>query len=297
VLKLTPAGESSGLLTLSENPVENTATWKKFPGVTRTAKVIGLRPGAQALMVDPTESRATRLGLMPVMALESYGLGKTLYIGFNETYRWRSKNGEKYYSRIWGQVIQIVGAQKTQGNSGLIQLKSDKPRYFTGNRVIISARAFKQGFEPLDVPELTGTLVIKPKDGQGDATSTKLHLQPVPDKPGEYASQFISKVPGSYSYSVERDPGVVLKFDVADLKVEMADTAMNEKLLQAMASTAGGRFLREENLSELPSLISSKSSGVVTFKKIDIMFSPYLLALMILAACLEWFWRRHRELK
>ncbi len=90
---------------------------------------------------------------------------------------------------------------------------------------------------------------------------------------------------------------VVVKFDVAEPKVELSDIAMNEKLLHAMASTSGGHFVREEDLNGLPELVASQTSGNVTFKKIPLAFAPIILALMILIACIEWLWRRKLELK
>ncbi len=300
-LRLTPSGESSPLLLLSPTADENDKIWNNFPGVTWTANVGAARPGASVYLTDPTESRASQAGPMPVMAQQAYGLGQILYVGFNQTYRWRSHQGEKYYTQIWGQVLQGLCGQRAQGSSALTQLKTDRPRYLEGDRVTISARVFKASFDPFTDPDLPGTLVFQPETPPGKPvpppTTSDFHLQPVPDKPGEYGAQMSAKQAGTYTFTTVRDPAVVLKFDVAALKVEMADTAMNEELLKAMASTSGGRFLREENLHELPALLASKSAVKVSYQKIPISFSPYFLLLMLAAGCLEWYWRRRLELK
>ena len=89
----------------------------------------------------------------------------------------------------------------------------------------------------------------------------------------------------------------MLKWQVDQPHVEMSDIAMNEKLLRAMASAAGGHFLREEDLNSLPDLMMSQTAGTVTFKKIPLAFAPILLALIILIGCAEWLWRRKLELK
>jgi uncharacterized membrane protein len=300
-LKLTPAGETSPMLTLSENPQENAAIWEAFPGVRWTAWVGKARPGAQVLLTDPTPDRATASGPMPVMAMQSYGLGQSLYIGFDETYRWRSGKGEKYYTHIWGQMLQTLSAQRGVGTSALTQLKTDRPSYLTGDKVRISGRIFKAGFEPLTDPEVPGTITWKAKTAPGKTApgqqTTDLSLEAVPDRPGEYQGEMTAATAGSYSFSVVRDPSVILKFEVADSKVELSDVAMNEKLLREMATASGGQFLREEDLNGLPELIASKSTGSVTFKKIPLVYTPYLLGLIILIACAEWLWRRKLELK
>ena len=298
-LKLTPAGEASPMLLLSQDPQENAAIWGKFPPVNWTAWVGKARPGAQVLLTDPTPARANRSGFMPVMALQPYGLGQTLFIGFDETYRWRSHVGEKYYTRIWGQIILALTRQRD--SSALTQLTTDKANYLTGDTVRISGRIFKSGREPLTDTEVAGTITIKPANTNGQPSSaqhgTELRLQAVPDRPGEYRASMVAMAAGSYSFSTARDPATVLKFEVAEPTVELSDIAMNENLLRAMASAAGGEFLREEDLNSLPDRVVAKTNHNETFKKIPLVFTPYLLALMILLGCAEWHWRRKSELK
>jgi uncharacterized membrane protein len=301
LLKLTPAGETSTMLMLSQDPQENTSIWNAFPGVRWTAWVGKARPGAQIFLTDPTPTRATADGPMPVIALQNYGLGQSLYIGTDETYRWRSGKGEKYYTHIWGQVLQALSAERVIGSSALTQLKTDRPRYLAGDKVKISGRIFKTGFEPLTDPEVPGTVTVKadalPGKSPPAQQTTELRLEAIPDRPGEYQGEMTATTAGSYSFSVVRYPSVVLKFDVTEPKVELSDIAMNEKLLRTMAEVSGGKFLREEDLNGLPELITSKSTGSVTFKKIPLVFTPYLLGLIIMVACAEWFWRRKLELK
>jgi hypothetical protein len=298
-LKLSPAGELSSLLALSDNPQENQKLWDAFPGVHWTARVGKVRPSAQALLVDPTAERANRDGPMPVIALQSYGLGQALYIGTDETYRWRSRQGEKYYTRLWGQMIQGLSAQRLMGASTRTQLKTDRPRYLTGDHVKITGRIFKPNFEPLTDAEVAGTFSIKSAPGENapKTQTTELRLQSIPDRPGEYHGEFVAQTAGSYSFSTVQDPAAILKFDVEEPKVELADIAMNESLLRSMAQAAQGHFLREENLNGLPDLIATQSTGTVSYKKIPLVFAPALFGLILLIACAEWLWRRKLELK
>jgi len=300
-LKLTPTGETSTILMQAQNPQENMAIWNGFPGVRWTAWVGKARPGAQVLLTDPTPARATADGSMPVIAQQSFGIGQSFYIGFNETYRWRAGKGEKYYAHIWGQILQALSAERVMGASALTQLKTDRPRYLTGDKVRISGRIFKTGFEPLTDPEVPGTITVQAVAAPGKTApapqTTELRLQAIPDRPGEFQGEMVATNAGSYSYSVVRDPSVVIKFEVTEPKVELSDIAMNEKVARSMAAAAGGKFLREEDLNGLPELVNSKSSGSVSFKRIQLVYTPYLLGLIVLVACLEWLWRRKLELK
>jgi von Willebrand factor type A domain len=300
-LKMTPTGETSAMFSLSHDPAENASIWAGFTGVRWTAWVGKARPGAQVLLVDPTESRATAQGPMPVIALQNYGLGQSLYIGFDETYRWRSKQGEKYYTQIWSQMIQVLTAQHTVGASALTQLKTDRPSYLTGDKVRISGRIFQAGFQPLTDAEVPGTVTLTPtaKPGQPAlAPITKeVRLQAIADLPGEYRADVATETAGTYSYSTARDPAVVVKWEVDEPRVEFTDIAMHDKLLKAMAAASGGHFVREEDLNGLPELIASQTAGAVSFKKIPLAFAPLLFALIVLIGCVEWLWRRTVELK
>ena len=144
--------------------------------------------------------------------------------------------------------------------------------------------------------EVPGTLIFIPEAQPGQPApvpqNKELRLQAVADQPGEYRADMIVPAAGTYSYSTARDPNVAVKFSVAEPRVETADIAMNEKLLRAMATASGGQFLREEDLNGLPELVKSKSANSVKFKKIPLAFAPLILALMILAGCSEWLWRR-----
>ena len=299
-LNLTLAGENSPLLKLAQNAEQNRAIWAGFPGVYWTARVVATRPGAQVLLTDLTSDRNTREGPMPVIARQSYGLGETLFIGSNETYRWRSQTGEKYYTRIYSQLIQALTAGHISG-AALIQLKTDKTSYLTGDRVKISGRIFQMGYVPLTDAEVSGTFVFTPAVKPGQPVPApqirELRLKAIADRPGEYQTIATVTEAGSYSYFTARDRSVVVKFQVVEPQMELSDIAMNQKLLQAMASASGGQFLREEDLYHLPNLVASKSTGSVSYKKIPLAFAPLVLIVVILFGCAEWLWRRKLELK
>jgi hypothetical protein len=104
-------------------------------------------------------------------------------------------------------------------------------------------------------------------------------------------------VPGSYSFATTRDPEGVIRFDVVDARPEQSQTALDEKLLKAMAEVSGGQYFREENLYELPAKIAAKSATVATFKKVDLYYSGWLLAALLILLFLEWLLRRLTQLK
>lgn len=295
-LKLTALGELSPLFRLDEKPAENRRIWNSFPGVNWVARVSRARPSAQTFVVDATPAHANREGLMPVIAQHAYGQGQVLYVGIDETYRWRSKVGEKYYARVWNQIIQSFSLERQLGASSRIQLKTDKASYFTGDKVTISGKILSQDFRPVTETSVPGTLRIK-KSPDGPAAESAVRLLAVAEQPGQYQLEFEAKEPGYYSFSTILEPEAQLKFEVTEPQVEMGDTAMNAPLLQSMAALSGGQFLREENLNGLPEQVAARSATRPTFKKVELFYSPWWLAALLCLLVIEWLLRRLWQLK
>jgi hypothetical protein len=296
-LKLTPMGEYSPLLRLAEDNLENRQIWNSFPGVRWTARVAGARPTAQVFLVDANPDHAADGEPRPVIAQQTYGQGAVMYFGFDETYRWRSRLGEKFYSKVWNQIIQNFSLDRQLGASARTQLKTDRPEYLAGDKVVISGKLFTPSFAPLKEATVPGTLVfVGPEEGAREESSD-VRLLEVPNQPGSYQLDFVAARAGEYRFSTLMDPRAVIKFTVSPPRLEQAETAMDASLLQAMADASGGKFLREENLNDLPSLISSRSATVPTFKKYELFYSPWWMAVLVGLACTEWLLRRLWQLK
>ena len=296
-LKLTDLGESSGLLRMAEEPLENRKIWNSFPGVRWTARVTSARPTAQVLLVDSNPDHATDGQLLPVIAQQNYGQGSVMYFGFDETYRWRSKMGEKYYSKIWNQIILNFSLEHQLGASARTQLKMDRAEYRVGDKVVISGKLFTQGFVPLKEISVLGKLTFTGADGAAKAASNELQLVRIPNQLGSYQMEFKPQAAGQYQFSTLIDPKAILKFTVEPSKFENSQTAMDISLLQAMASASGGKFLREEDLNELPAVISSHRATVPIFKKRELYYSPWWMVVLVTLACSEWLLRRIWQLK
>jgi hypothetical protein len=316
-LELTTAGQNSPTLRLSNDDEENADIWKNLPGVYWDAKVIKAKPAAEVLLEDPSQEKSTRAGLMPVIALQTYGAGQALFVGTDETWRWRRNVGEKYYTRFWGQVLLRLGLPRLLGASRLTQLTTEKTHYVSGERVTISGHLFRSGFQPVIDPTVTGVLTIKPDDPAAPASDLRkeVTLQASPGKPGYYEGEVIVTTPGVYTFATESDPSSPLDFRVTEPKFEFGDTALNIALLKKMAETSGGAFYREEDLyrmlepaeapgandnskpENVPGGLGGSTIKVPSPQEVEMAFSPLYYAIMILVATAEWILRKRWWLK
>ena len=167
-----------------------------------------------------------RDGLLPAVATMPCGQGSILYFGFDETYRWRSRVGEKYYSAIWNQIIQRFAIERTLALSPRIQLRSERDDYAAGETVRISGRIFDAEFHPLQREAVGATLAIRTPDG-AERLPQSIRISGVPGRPGEFRAELEAPVAGTYTLSTELDPGAGITFEVRNATTERNDTALD----------------------------------------------------------------------
>ncbi len=293
-LQLTAAGRASAMLRLSDKDEENAQLWSELPPVYWVAKVSRAKPAAEVLVVDPDAARETRFGKMPVIAVQQYGLGQVMFVGTDNTWRWRKNAGDFYYTAIWGQISQRVSIQRLLGISRRTQLSTDRQNYMTGDRVTVFARLYSGvGFDPVQEDSVKGSFGLS--DGQGQRPEAI--LRPVPGQPAMYRGEFIVPAAGTYGFRVETDPETVVDFSVTEPKFEFGETAMNEELLKELAATTGGQFFREEDLHKLPDTISAKTERVQSPLEVELWASPLYFLLMLGVVTAEWVLRKMSHLK
>ncbi|MGY8673522.1 MAG: VWA domain-containing protein [Verrucomicrobiia bacterium] len=293
-LELTTAGRRSTMLQFSDQAGENIRQWKNLPPVYWVARVLRAKPGAEVLLVDPNPVKASRFGPMPVVAVQQYGLGQSMFVGTDNTWRWRRNVGDEYYYTFWGQIIQRLSLSHMLGGSRRSQISLNQTHYTSGERARVFARLYRAGFEP--VTDSSVKAFHQPRESDG-SFRTELTLRPVPDQPGLYRGDFIAPAAGEYEFGVDLDPDETKRFYVSDSTMELGDTAMNESVLREMAELSGGRFFREETLHELPAAISAKTEKIRSPMEVELWSSPLYFLLILVLVTVEWTMRKLAYLK
>jgi hypothetical protein len=179
------------------------------------------------------------------------------------------------------------------GESKRTQLTTDKRSYSTGERVTIFARLFTESYEPVKEAAVRGWYV----SNAAGSSRQPVALRAVPDQPGMYRGEFTAPAPGEYTFALERDEKTKLDLSVADPKLELGETAMNETLLRQMASTSGGTFFREEDLYKLRMPSASRPSACNRRWMSKSGPSPAYFIAMIGLLAAEWILRKTMQLK
>ena len=291
-LELTAAGRANLMMRLSDREAESAAVWKQLPPVYWVAKVSRPKPAAEVLLVDPDPGKESRFGKMPVVAMQQYGAGQVMYVGTDNTWRWRKNVGDLYYTTLWGQVAQRMAMLHVLGGSKRTRLSTDKKSYVTGERVLVFARLQTPGAEPLQEASVKGVFGLR-----SGGMKTEVILRAAPDHPGLYRGEFVAPLPGQYQFFMEQDLNTPLDFTVTEPKYEFGETAMNEALLRDLATATRGAFFREEDLFKLPDTIAAKTERVKSPLEVELWSSPLYFILMLLVLAGEWVLRKMSHLK
>ena len=291
-LEVTPLGYDSPMLRLSDKAEESKKIWSKLPPIYWDAIVSRAKAGASVLMVDPDPSKASRNGKMPVIAMQQYGLGQVLYVGTDNTWRWRKNAADKYHATLWGQMVQRLSLPHLLGESKKTQLSADKKKYATGDKVTIYARLYTETFEPIVEKSVGGTYQMA-----AGRSPVPVTMRPLPEQPGLYRGEFIAPEAGTYNFSVDRDQKEKLVVNVDQPRVELGETALNEAVLKEIAGVTKGGYFREEDLYKMPDSTQAKTERVKSKLEVDIWSSPAYFLLLLAIVTAEWIGRKIVQLR
>ena len=287
-VQLTALGKVDPMLNLVGEGEDSITLWDDLPPIYWVAQVDS-KPGAEVLMVDPNQE--TDHGKLPIIARHRYGLGQVLYVGTDNTWRWRRNVGDLYYTRFWGQISQRMAQQRFIGADKRTQISLNSQNYMTGDRVRAYARLYQEGYEPFDEEEVSGVYT------SADGRQSEVMLKVVVGQPGLFFGEFIAPAAGQYQFHLEPSPETKRDFTVVEASLEMAETAMNASLMENLATLTKGRFFREEDLHELPGAIKAERVGVQSRMEVELWSTPLYFILILLVVTVEWVVRKFSYLK
>ena len=300
-LELTALGKTNSMLRLAEKDADSLARWANLPPVYWIARVSRPKPAAEVLLVDSDPVKASRFGKMPVIALQQYGLGQAMYVGTDNTWRWRKNQNDTAFITMWSQIVERLSMPHMLGASKRTQLNTDREKYATGDRITVYARLYRErDLEPMVEPTVRAYYSAR---SSGSTTSVsgigdhEVLLRALPDQAGMYRAEFVAPAAGNYTLKVEGDANTQLDFVVIEPKVEMGETALNYPLMKEMTEKSGGVAFREEDLYKLPEMIKNTSLPVLSQVEVEMWCSPFYYLLLLGVVSAEWIIRKLSHLK
>jgi hypothetical protein len=297
--QVSPAASRSAVLSLEDDALDNARRWRQLPEIFWHYPVKKLKPAAESFLIHPTE-KTTDGKPMPLLAGHYYGKGYVLFLGFDETWRWRFNEADKYFGRFWSQMVYVAGVPRTVGTK-LTQLSMNTTDPIQGRTGEVYARLFTKDFQPVTQDEVEARLVkLDPDPNEKDVNvPVKLTAIRGPNNvpTGEYIATMPFNKPGRFALKVPNN-GVEtdLEYRVTlPPEHEQAPGPMAEGELRKLAEATGGGFYREEDLHKLPSQVKPQLAPVSTRTEF-LLWNKWVMILLIVLLTMEWVVRKFNGL-
>ncbi|MDY3554619.1 hypothetical protein R5W24_003745 [Gemmata sp. JC717] len=314
---LAPSAIRSPLVALEDIPTDNAMLWdrtarteaaepperasqtKQLQPMEWYYPVTRLKPGAEAFLVHPTQrTPGPDDRPLPLLAGHYYGKGYVLFSAFDDTWKWRFNEADRYFGRFWSQCVYQAGVPRAAGTK-LTQVSLDTLEPVQGRTGQVYARVLDENFKALTADEVSATLE-RVGGGEDDKDArTPVKLQKLSGQDGEYVAPLTFSRAGRYKLHVSpgnRSPATLEYRVTLPPDHEQAPGSLAEAEMAKLAAESGsierpGRFYREEDLHRLPDDVKAQFA---TFTKREevVLWNRWPLFLLIGLLSVEWFLRK-----
>ncbi len=274
------------------------ARWKSLPGIYWSFPSQEAKPAARVLLQHSDPTLRQMEGSRPLLVTGQFGSGRTIYLGFSGTWRWRKvgRNAE-FFNRFWLQTTRYLVEGRSLEGKRRGTVETDRTRYEIGQRVMVTARLRDSALAPLDRPEVKATLKVS------GGEPTPVTLRQVPNQPGRFEATVTPAKTGRHILSVDlsgesaASPTVETTFSVSSPSVESARTWLDKPLLVELAEASGGRYFDVDQLDQLPAAVPDRRRTLdVQSKPIPLWDTSRVLLLLVGLLTVEWALRKRFKL-
>jgi hypothetical protein len=296
-LELTPEGRGDPIFAFNADPLRNRAILTSLPGMYWSFPVTRARPGATVLARHGDPRMQNAYGRHVLLASQLYGPGRTVFIGFDSTYRWRYL-AEDYFDGFWARLIDRVGRSKALGGQFAFQVHLGKGVYRVGDQVTADVR-YTDPAALAEASELTAELEAAGQPAE------PIRFERVPDDPAVLSATFPAQHAGSYTLRIvpataaETGSGVrasTTTFRVEPPRREVDEPSLNRPLLAALARLTGGRIFDLGDAGKLDEAIRMREVTRTLETRDELWDAPILYAAIVVGLTVEWVLRKLNRL-
>ena len=302
-LELTDEGRDHAILRFDPDVQVNQGKWNGMPGVYWTFPSRGPKPAARVLLEvhgsDPTFDDKPR----PLLVVGQYGAGRTVYMGFDGSWRWRRMGKDsEYFDRFWIQMVRfLIEGKRLGGQKRGIPLL-DRNTYDLGQSIPVKFKLFDPSFQPLTQPTVTAVI----KSGAG-LPPREVELRAIDGAPGQYQGVLDSLALGDHEIAINLPGGrpgdietVRAGLTIVLPQVEFARTPLDRFALTNLSkhgAEPGRYFDLDEAAAALPALVPDlHETTVVRFPPRTLWDTKFLLLLLVALLSAEWAIRKRHKL-
>jgi uncharacterized membrane protein len=284
-LVVTTEGETHPIMRLGASGEETRRKWAALPALATTAPLGSARPGAVVLAAASASGGA----VLPVVAVQPYGRGRSMVFGGEASWRWRmmAASTDRSHELFWRQTARWLAAASPDPVAIAV---SEGPQ--PGDSVEIDVDARDAAFAPVADAAVGGTVELPDGDRQS------LTFRRVAAPAGRFTSTFRPDRAGLYHVRAEAArAGSPLGASDRWIYVgggdrEFMDPRLNEGFLRRAARESGGRYVRVADAPRLMAWLQEAARQNAVPVRIDLWDKPWVLGALVLLLSAEWGLRR-----
>jgi len=291
--RLTAEGRSHPASALSLDARINESRWAALPPLVGINRVVGLRPGARALLVHPSQKSGDGKPA-PVLAVSDAAKGRTLALLTDSAWNWgfeAAGNGDdgRAFQRFWDGAIRWLVRDPALT---LLHVDLDKVEYRRSQVVSARVRALRADYTPAAGVEVS----LELRAVESGESGAPLRAQKVTTgSDGEAHVELAGLEPGAYRLLGRATMDGRLAEERATFVIraeghELDDVIARDEVLRELASASGGDF-RAGSLAS-PSVKPPRKVRVGSLRTVEIWSNPLMLLLAVALLAAEWTLRR-----
>ena len=184
---LTPAGRMHPIFRFGPDEAENLNIWGKLTPMYWFSTKYRTKPLAEVLAVHPNDKAEFAVPNQdprhPLIVQQFVGTGRSMFFGFDESWRWRLREDESKFNHFWIQTMRYL----SRGRSTRTDLRLDRQTpYRVGEKIKVTVRfpdntpsagGNQQGPKLDNKTKVEVTVVYLPADAKEKAESEKSTIQ------------------------------------------------------------------------------------------------------------------------
>jgi hypothetical protein len=296
--RLTPAGQAHPVFRFSTEEAENAEIWNRLPQLYWYARGYRRKLSAEVLAVHP-DRPAEGPGKEenhPLVLQQFVGNGRVLFVGFDDTWRWRLRESEVRFNQFWLQAVQALA----RGRIGRTEVRTDRKTYRRDEPIRLTVRF------PDDAPPPEGPVSVTvertpprpPGGAPGEAESQTVQLAPKEGVRATYEALIARTPEGDYAFTLATPSGPGQR-PRAEARVlpppgELDRIRLNEADLQRAAHESRGAYYPLDRADKVPEELPAGPRVALDqpCEPLSIWNSPALFALVLGLLTAEWVMRK-----
>ena len=297
-LTIVAANADQPIMRFYEDPQKTLAQWKKLPGTYWSFPALEAKPTTKVLIEHSDPTLRKKEIPRPLLVTGQFGTGRTTYLGFDGTWRWRTKGLDaEFFKRFWIQTTRYLVEGRSLAGKRRGQIETERFQYQIGDKIRLTATLREKNFEWMNDEKVKGILTYP------DGEKKEVLFDLLQNQKGIYETTVVAVNEGAYDVLIELEGdnnemlNVKSNFMVVFPFQEIKETWLDRDKLKAIAVSTGGGYYNPDEIATIPDALPDLSRKLsYDSPPMPIWDNRIVFILLVLLLIFEWAFRKKYKL-